>query len=486
MMFDTQTVNSEDGDPDMNKGFVANRAPWGVDPGGMEFRIGSNPGERSEGDATFSPTTAAPTASRRLLSQDEDDEELGESNEEEAQNMTNEEMSARLSFLVEGTNIPRHISVPINALIQSVESDDTAVTEGLVEALVNMDVEEGQEQSKEDHGFYLLMETKRKEMFVKAGTMKDEKHEQLDQFESIEDLMALQLTIYNDELVAYADHKTATATQMQGDSDCELANIEAEATLEAIVGEETNLMRLNSLLRFLVIGDKPDCSDATFDNCERGDAPGGSCTWRNRGVAPAGGAVAANCETETGQEIACNYDDAYPASPAYSDVYAKVHTGDSAPARGTFRSSDVFCACEYGRFGLQDPNAGCIDCACNLYMCPGYGRIMYPGNDQPALKINGVPIGPQYYPAGSSNTAEADYVLGNVCAGIRWEGSHGACDVSTGKCTWCFNDAERTGGDAANINGFGKPASDDTTGGHQCGGCRSECFTSGNVDGSGK
>jgi len=484
-MFDTQTVNSEDGDPDMNKGFVANRAPWGVDPGGMEYRIGADPGAVSQGAATFSPTTAAPTTSRRLLSQDEDEEELGESNEEEAQNMTNEEMSARLSFLIDGTNIPRHISVPINALIQSVESDDTAVTEGLVEALVNMDVEEGQDQSKADYAFYNDMNTKRKEMYSRATLAISEKKSQLSSFTTIESKMSEQLAIYDSEVSSFADMESLMSQERSNREACELANIEAEATLEAVVEEETNLMRLNSLLRFLVIGDQPDCSDATFDNCERGTAPGGSCTWRNRGVAPAGGAVAANCETETGQDIACNYDNSYPDSPAYSDVYAKVHTGDSSPARGTFRSSDVFCACEYGRFGRQDPNAGCTDCACDLYMCPGYGRIQYPGNDQPALKINGVPIGPQYYPTGSGIQVEGTYVLGNVCAGIRWEGSHGACDVSTGKCTWCFNDAERTSGDGANINGFGKPAADDTTGGHQCGSCRSECLTSGNIDGSG-
>jgi len=440
--FDAQSVNLDDGDPDMNKGFVSNKAPWGVDPAGMEKRTGASASAEATGtDApTVTPVSNAPTAApaRRLLSDTDEDEELGESNEEEAQNMTNEEMSARLSFLIDGANVPRHISVPINALIQSVESDDTAVTEGLVEALVNMDVEEGQEQSKEDHGFYLLMNTKRKEMFLKAGTMKDEKHEQLDQFESIEDLMAEQLTIYNSELAAYATHKTNTATQMQGDSDCELANIEAEATLEAIVGEEVNLMRLNSLLRFLVIGDKPDCS--AWTDCDTGPDPGGSCTWRNRGMQPSGGVDSLECETETGQDIACDYQDSYPTSPAMAAVTDKV--GVRNPSTGTFDNDSKFCACEYGRWGTSEEK-------CDHKMCPGYGRILYPGNEpnggMGSLVSNGMKIGPygktadQYFKLGADTppASEDVYKLLAVCSGVR-EMQHGYCEPATGSCSYCF------------------------------------------------
>merc|ERR1719353_1248787 len=118
---DRSTVNSLDGDVDMEKGFVNNKAPWGVDPAGMSARVGG-------------------------------EEELGESNE--SQDMTNEEMSSRLSFLLESSAVPERIASPINAFIQALDSNDVAVQGGLVAALVDMDTQEGQSQSTLDYQWY--------------------------------------------------------------------------------------------------------------------------------------------------------------------------------------------------------------------------------------------------------------------------------------------------------------------------------------------
>merc|ERR1719238_103364 len=139
------------------------------------------------------------------------------------------------------------------------------------------------------------MDSKRKQMFVRAETSIAEKQSQVQGFAQIDTLIDDQVEIYDDEVAAFQQFKDEQSAQKQAWESCELANIEAEATLEAIVEEETNLMRLNSLLRFLVIGDQPNCD--WMANCETGSAPGGSCTWRNRGVTPAAGDEG-NCETE--------------------------------------------------------------------------------------------------------------------------------------------------------------------------------------------
>ena len=51
--------------------------------------------------------------------------------------------------------------------------------------------------------------------------------------------------------------------------------VEVEAILEVNEEELYNIMRLNSLLRFLVIGEKAECSDCKDENK-------GSCTWVTR------------------------------------------------------------------------------------------------------------------------------------------------------------------------------------------------------------
>merc|ERR1712054_592781 len=107
---DANAVNREDGDVDMEKGFVNNRAPWGVAPDG---------------------TPAKPK-------------------EEE---MTKEQMKSRLSFLLETSNAPSRVATPIVDFINALQLSDEEVTKkskSLVDTIVAMDAEEGEAQAKED------------------------------------------------------------------------------------------------------------------------------------------------------------------------------------------------------------------------------------------------------------------------------------------------------------------------------------------------
>ena len=54
--------------------------------------------------------------------------------------------------------------------------------------------------------------------------------------------------------------------------------------LQAIEQELIDIQRLNSLLRFLAVGDdpSPQCTAASGTPCDKGAAQG-SCTWKTRG-----------------------------------------------------------------------------------------------------------------------------------------------------------------------------------------------------------
>lgn len=369
---DSSAVNALDGDVDMEKGFVNNRAPWGVDPASSE--------------AT-----------------------LGESQEDGVKDMTSDEMSSRLSFLVESGSVPERISVPINSFIQALNTDDTAVQGGLVEALVNMDTEEGKSQSDMDYAWYNMMVNKRKVMFEELTIGQDQKFVGLKDFETIE---AKHVSIESEQEQELAAHVQFNADQLvNGDQilSCDEKIIELEALIEVCNEELTNIQRLNSLLRYLVIGDEAVCKVENGFICNDGE---GSCTWRNRGAgknAPSD----TSCETETGQDIPCDY------------------TGSRHVENADFPTAgdgSKFCACEYGFFGLNGD-----DKKCNMKSCPGFGRIRYPENGIQALQFENQVMMPEV----NGVVSPTAYQALAVCSGVR-SVEHGTCDPAEGKCVSCW------------------------------------------------
>merc|ERR1711871_1891435 len=326
---DRNTVNSFDGDVDMEKGFVNNKAPWGVDNKGV----------------------------RTALKPAEEETDLGESNE--SKDMTNEEMSSRLSFLLDSSAVPERIASPINAFIQALDSNDAAVQGSLVEALVNMDTAEGEAQSTIDYQWYNTIISKRKIMYRNLKRAQHLKHSARKRFERIERIQAKMASVQAQEVKEHHQFVKNTKIHENKGHACNAEIVELEALIETVNEELTNIQRLNSLLRFLVVGDKPKCAGAAFD-CKNPEL--GSCTWRNRGAGKSA-STAKDCETETGSDIPCNY--------AGSDPLGMAGPKDNAAQ---------FCACEYGFFGSKGG-----DRDCNLKTCPGYGRIRYPKNQQQAL-----------------------------------------------------------------------------------------------------
>merc|ERR1711981_1003291 len=181
---------------------VNSQAPWGVDPAGMSARVGG-------------------------------EEELGESNE--SQDMTNEEMSSRLSFLLESSAVPERIASPINAFIQALDSNDVAVQGGLVAALVDMDTQEGQSQSTLDYQWYSTIIAKRKIMYNTLKSAQALKHEGRHTFEGskgIEDLQAEMKKAQEQEAKDAAQFIRDAKTHKGANLNCNANIVEVEALIE--------------------------------------------------------------------------------------------------------------------------------------------------------------------------------------------------------------------------------------------------------------
>jgi len=338
-------------------------------------------------------------------------------------------MSARLTFLVESSNMPERISSPLTALIQAFDSDDAAVQGGLVEALVEMDTREGELQSNEDYDYYTVMLDKRNNMYNCVDVAITEKKHGETEFKGIEKI--------NDDMDAAriieeqaVEDMAAEIVEFKNTKDeTDKTIIEKEAIIEAVNEELVNIKRLNSLLRFLVVGDEVDCPANQFD-C---DGTTGTCTWRNRGKqANNDQAGQTGCETETGQDIPCNYDWSL--------------TEDDVIGRTNYNTEDKFCACEYG-YATSSSNGE--ETNCNNMMCNGYGRIKYPGDFRDALMFEGRKL--QYrevagqdldgwVKAGTMAPVDSEYSTQASCSGKRGT-QHGRCDVTKGECSFCYVDS---------------------------------------------
>jgi hypothetical protein len=372
---DSEAANRLDGDADMEKGFQNNRAPWGVDP------VASG----------------------------------GEKKEE----LTSEQMSSRLSFLIQTSFTPERIATPITSFISALQEGDEATQQSLVKALVNIDREEGEAQSTLDAEWYADMVANwRTQYHITSSQYKERR---------LQGHLHNQITkIHASMAAATQDLETLTSVQegavKEGritSAKCAMDLIDIEATLEVNEEELVNIMRLNSLLRFLVIGEKAECSDCKDDNR-------GSCTWVTRG-AEAVGADAdqtnTNCKNLQGESVTCNYADSEYDRTIPNDYKGSRKSGPSVTHYA--HRSAVFCACEYGYYGGREstsPMGIPMSQDCPYMKCPGYGRILYPAlagdGKGTALAVSGAP-------------ARA------VCS-AKWGRTHGECDRTRGLCLRCF------------------------------------------------
>merc|ERR1712178_81079 len=366
---DANAVNREDGDVDMEKGFVNNRAPWGVAPDG---------------------TPAKPK-------------------EEE---MTKEQMKSRLSFLLETSNAPSRVATPIVDFINALQLSDEEVTKkskSLVDTIVAMDAEEGEAQAKEDEEWSQMAtqgqsETNDYSVSMEARRVQQEKDsaEIARRHKAIEDINA-EMSTHEVEI------KNIGAASRLKTKECDIDYIEFDTIIEMAKEELVNVQRLNSLLRFLALGEEPTkCAKAGGKMCT--SAEQGSCTWVTRG---------------------------------------KDH-------KGGVNKDEQFCACEYGFYGN----------VCELRTCPGFGNVRYPAS-QPGCCMDKGTCNPQdgtcnnchkhYYhgpenkcelkrcPKGIDDKGQAIYMTANDSPSLECSGK-GSCNRKTGVCT-CNKDGDMWYGD---------------------------------------
>merc|ERR1719162_2078306 len=110
---------------------------------------------------------------------------------------------------------------------------------------------------------------------------------------------------------------------------CQVEWMDIDITREANEEEQVNIKRLNSLLRFLALGDVPVCEEMSGEDepCNS-SRDRGTCTWFTRGMSEGG-------------------------------------SGSSD------EKDRAFCACEWGFYGEN----------CEKIKCPGLGRVLYKDED---------------------------------------------------------------------------------------------------------
>jgi hypothetical protein len=293
---DAHAANSGDGDIDMEKGFVNNRAPWGVDPAtdGME------------------------------------------------KDLTHEEMASRLDFLLQESDMSPKVSSPITGFISALQTgawDDAkeaaraeAGKETLVDALSGLDREEGTAQHDRDKEWQILTDLIREEVDGNAKSMIIETNLQQEKQQLVFDNEGKMRDINNGVIGHEAEQAVKAKLIKDKMNECEKLEIESDAIIEVAKEELVNVQRLNSLLRFLALGDDPseECTD-TSGGCIENQ---GMCTWWTRG-------------------------------------------SQHNPIHGDTNKDKAFCACEYGFYGEK----------CELRKCKGFGRIRYRA-DQPGVCSN--------------------------------------------------------------------------------------------------
>jgi hypothetical protein len=392
---DAHAVNREDGDPDMEKGFVNNRAPWGVDP---------------------------ETASQSLI-----EEAVGvESKEVESDGtMSSAALASRLDFLLQSSNLPEKASAPIMDLIEAFQQDQeepqSLIQEGqgkdvqhpsnnveavvtaadqhradkkklgesgddddsnavpwwkkqwskfeqddkkkktLVMIMVDIEKEQGTLQHEADLEWMSLVKLTRDSQMEDNLGLNQETVIQNDYGESIK--------AHNDEINEISkvdiglkksidDLTTAMHDEMEI---CQVEWMDIDVQREANEEEQVNIKRLNSLLRFLALGDVPVCEEMSGEdqpcNAERDR---GTCTWWTRGMSEGG-------------------------------------SGSSDEA------DRAFCACEWGFYGEN----------CEKIKCPGIGKVLYKDTDPGVCSNRG-------------GKCDDDYCEDN------------GCDADKGQCTECM------------------------------------------------
>merc|ERR1711959_555158 len=269
---DAHAVNAEDGDPDMEKGFINNRAPWGVDP---------------------------PAAEQSLIQ-----EATGvDAKDVEADGtMTSQALASRLDFLLQSSNMPEKAAAPIQDLIEALQEDDGddgereeatskkekklgesgSDDEGetpwwkkqwskfdkddkkkktLVMIMVDIEKEQGTLQHEADLEWMATIKLTRDAQMEDNLGLNQETVIQNDYGESIKNHNAEINSISKVDLALKKSIDDLTTAMHDEMEICQVEWMDIDIQREANEEEQVNIKRLNSLLRFLALGDVPVCEE---------------------------------------------------------------------------------------------------------------------------------------------------------------------------------------------------------------------------------
>jgi len=334
---DAHAVNTEDGDPDMEKGFVNNRAPWGVDP---------------------------PSVDQSLI---QEATGVDAKDVESDGTMSSQALASRLDFLLQSSNMPEKAAAPIQDLIEALQEDESeepkkkeelgesskakAKSDGdevpawkkqwarydtdenkkktLVMIMVDIEKETGTDQQTADADWMQKINSYRNEDDTLMDTLKQHREEQKALHGEIASENDKQ-ELFNRQITPRRRSADDLVVQMHDDMEiCAITWMELDIERETNEEEQTNIKRLNSLLRFLALGDTPVCEEMSGEdepcNAKRDR---GQCTWSTRGTSEGGNGEAAEGEK-------------------------------------------TFCACEWGYYGEN----------CEKVKCPGFGKVLYKDTD---------------------------------------------------------------------------------------------------------
>jgi len=293
---------NDDGDPTRTKGFQRGKAPLGI-------------------------TAEAQEETDELIQQ-----QVGVTD-----GTSNVELASRFEALLEKSNAPDNVAIPVQGLVQLLQTTEgSAVTaqvkdtaKSLVQMLARLDRELGQDQVEADDNWHHEHKSMGKETH---GLLQQMEQEGLQQDRAMQEIATLEddMRTIRSTLHSHEASIALSAKQMnQVIEDCESDYVEEWARHEALEEELVNIMRLNSLLRFLAVGDDPaaQCTADSGVPCDKGPQHG-SCTWKTRG-----------------------------------EVSDPNHAADGD-------QSAAFCACEPGYYGTN----------CELKKCPGLGHLLYKQN----------------------------------------------------------------------------------------------------------
>eukprot|EP00658_Telonema_sp_P-2_P010606 TRINITY_DN13_c0_g1_i7.p1 TRINITY_DN13_c0_g1~~TRINITY_DN13_c0_g1_i7.p1 ORF type:complete len:939 (-),score=288.58 TRINITY_DN13_c0_g1_i7:108-2924(-) len=380
---DAHAVNSGDGDPDMEKGFINNKAPWGVDP--------------DDSSEMSLVQEAVGVDSHDLL---------------EDGTMGSKAIASRLEFLLQSSSMASNYATPLQELVEAFQEDGEeeeraasrrlqGVSDDEVDQTKSADCDGGEadcdgggkadagkadgdddksskpalgESKKTEEkklgepteGWWqreqsYTADTRKKKTLVmimvglekECGTVQHEAD--LEWLQHVSEATGSQMStaqglqqetqIQNSLQNSIKNHNIAineiskvdvgqkkaiddlTTSMHQEMEICETEWMELDVAREANEEEQTNIRRLNSLLRVLALGDSLDCdSPETNDACSASKDQG-QCTFWNRGSEEGGS--------------------------------------------GPHDADRTFCACEWGFYGEQ----------CDRKKCPGLGHVLYKSTD---------------------------------------------------------------------------------------------------------